>query len=56
MWNYIEPVVRALAHLVVQAPSMGRSADADPREQLEAYFTLLRTGWDVQEAALRSAR
>jgi AcrR family transcriptional regulator len=49
------PVVRALAHLVVQAPGVGRGADIDPREQIEAYFTLLRTGWDAQEAALRGA-
>jgi hypothetical protein len=27
-------------------------ADGDPREQLDAYFTLLRTGWDAQEKAL----
>jgi hypothetical protein len=40
---------------VVQAPGVGRGPDVDPREQLEAYFTLLRTGWDVQEAAVRSA-
>jgi hypothetical protein len=49
------PVVRALAQLVVQAPGVGRGADVDPREQLEAYFTLLRTGWDAQETALRGA-
>ena len=46
------PVVRALAQLVVQAPGAARAADVDPGEQLEAYFTLLRTGWDAQEAAL----
>lgn len=46
------PVVRALAYLAVQAPVVARGADGDPSEQLDAYFTLLRTGWDVQQRAL----
>ena len=25
----------------------------DPREQVEAYFTLIRTGWDAQAAELK---
>jgi hypothetical protein len=45
-------LVRALAYLAVQAPVVARGADGDPREQLDAYFTLLRTGWDTQEKAL----
>jgi len=48
------PTVRALAYLVVQAPGVGRGADVDPHEQLDAYFDLLGTGWDAQVAALRS--
>jgi hypothetical protein len=48
------PTVRALAYLVVQAPGVGRGADADPHEQLDAYFDLLGTGWDAQVATLRS--
>jgi AcrR family transcriptional regulator len=50
------PTVRALAYLVVQAPGVGHGTDGDRREQLDAYFTLLRTGWDTQETALRAAR
>jgi AcrR family transcriptional regulator len=46
------PLVRALAYLAVQAPVVARGAEGDPREQLDAYFTLLRTGWDAQEKAL----
>ena len=46
------PVVRALAHLVVQAPGIVRGPGVDPREQLDAYFTLLRSGWDAQQALL----
>jgi MftR C-terminal domain len=38
------PLVRALAYLAVQAPVVARGADGDPREQLDANFTLLRTG------------
>jgi AcrR family transcriptional regulator len=48
------PTVRALAYLVVQAPGVGRGADVDPHEQLDAYFDLLGTGWDAQVATLRS--
>jgi AcrR family transcriptional regulator len=46
------PVVRALASFVVQAPVAARGVDVDPREQLEACFTLLRTGWDAQQEVL----
>ena len=48
------PVVRALAHLVVAAPGLVRGADADPRAQLDAFFALVRTGWDAGEAELRT--
>jgi AcrR family transcriptional regulator len=47
----IPPVVRAFAHLVVQAPGAARGEGA--RERLDAYFDLLRTGWDAQQDALR---
>jgi hypothetical protein len=33
---------------------VGRGADADPHEQLDAYFDLLGSGWDAQVATLRS--
>jgi hypothetical protein len=46
------PVVRAFAHLVVQAPSVARGAREDAREQLDAYFDLLRAGRDAQQDAL----
>ena len=36
--------------VVVQAPAVAR--DGDPTEQVEAHFTLLRTGWDAQVAGL----
>jgi hypothetical protein len=43
--------VRAFAHLVVQAPGAARGEGA--RERLDAYFDLLRIGWDAQQDALR---
>ena len=49
------PVVRAFAHLVVQAPSVARGVAGDPREQMDAYFALLRRGWDAERAELLSA-
>jgi hypothetical protein len=48
-------VVRAFAHLVVQAPSVARGVREDAREQLDAYFDLLRAGWDAQQDALTAA-
>jgi len=36
---------------VVQVPALARGGD--PREQVEAYFTLIRTGWDAQAAELK---
>lgn len=41
------PTVRAVAHVVVNLPALLRRDGVDPREQLDATFTLLRDGWSA---------
>jgi AcrR family transcriptional regulator len=56
MWarhtDALASAISAELGLAVQAPVVARGAEGDPREQLDAYFTLLRTGWDAQQRAL----